>query len=358
MVGHHRCQPSRHFRFIASSVTSLPCRSAASRSLLQSWLAEVAKRQVRPSTFTTYELMVRLHIVPVIGKKRLDRLSAPDVRRQVNVKADEGLSPHSVRHMHAVLRSALEQAVRDDLLPRNVARLVQLPSSRSAPVQPYDADEARRLLAAAQDDRLYALWAVALGVGLRKGEALGLRWSDVDMKAGRLHVRQSVQRQAGGLVFVEPKTHRSRRTAPLPLVCLSALRAHKLRQSQERLACGPYWQNFDLVFTTTHGTPIDPRNVNRWFDQLCTRAGIRRLRVHDLRHTCASLLLVQGVTARVVMETLGHSQMAVTMDLYTHVLPGLQEAAATEMDRALGPVVTNVVVNGDPEPPSGPASST
>jgi integrase len=107
------------------------------------------------------------------------------------------------------------------------------------------------------------MWAVALGVGLRKGEALGLRWSDIDMKAGRLHVRQSLQRQAGGLVFVEPKTHRSRRTVPLPLVCQSALRAHKLRQSQERLACGPYWQNFDLVFTTNHGTPIDPRNVNQ-----------------------------------------------------------------------------------------------
>jgi integrase len=329
---------------------------------LNGWLAEVARRRLRPSTFTTYELMVRRHIVPTLGRKRLDRLSAPDVRRLVNAKADEGLSANSVRHVHAVLRSALEQAVRDDLLARNVARLVQVPSARTEPVQPFDVDEARQLLAAAEGDRLHALWTVALGIGLRKGEALGLRWIDVDLDGGWLHVRQSLQRQApkegavraGSLVLVAPKTQRSVRKVPLPPVCASALRAHRRRQVAERLEAGPYWQDTGLVFTTTLGTPIDPRNVNRWFDQLCERAGVRRLRVHDLRHTCASLLLAQGVPARVVMEVLGHSQISVTMDLYTHVLPGVQQVAAAEMERAIGPVVTPDVVDG----PDGDAPST
>jgi integrase len=190
-------------------------------------------------------------------------------------------------------------------------------------------------LAEARQDRLYAVWAVALAAGLRKGEALALRWQDVDLEAGTLRVSQTVQRVAGKLVFSEPKTARSRRTVPLSPVAVTALRAHRAMQATERLRAGTLWHDSGLVFTTTVGTALDPRHLNRLFDDLCRRANIRRVRVHDLRHTCASLLLAQGVEPKVIMETLGHSQISTTMDLYAHVLPALQRQAATRMDDLL-----------------------
>lgn len=302
---------------------------------LTSWLEDVARRTVRPRTYQNYELMVRLHIVPVIGRVRLNRLAAADVRRLLNRAADHDYSPSTVRHIHAVLRVALEQAVRDDLLPRNVARLVHGPKKRTAPIVPLDVDEARRLLDEAREDRLYALWAVALGVGLRKGEALGLGWHAVDLDDGLLRVERTLQRIDGSLRLDEPKTERSKRTVRLPAVCVAALRQHAERQAEER-AAARYWVETALVFTTQLGAAIDPRNVNRWLAELCKRAGVRSIRPHDLRHTCASLLLAQGVRARVVMDILGHSQIAVTLDIYSHVLPALQDDAAERMDGALG----------------------
>ena len=302
---------------------------------LTSWLEEVARRTVRPRTYQNYELMVRRHIVPTLGQVRLNRLAAADVRRLLNGAADRDYSPSTVRHIHAVLRVALEQAVRDDLLPRNVARLVQGPKKRTAPVVPLDVDEARRLLDEARGDRLYALWAVAIGVGLRKGEALGLGWHAVDLDASLLRVERTLQRIGGSLRLDEPKTERSKRPVRLPAVCVAALRTHADRQAEER-AAARYWVDTGLVFTTQLGTAIDPRNVNRWLAELCDRAGVRSIRPHDLRHTCASLLLAQGVPARVVMDILGHSQIAVTMDIYSHVLPAMQDDAAERMDSALG----------------------
>jgi integrase len=207
-------------------------------------------------------------------------------------------------------------------------------------------EEAQQLLAATDDDRLYALWSVALGVGLRRGEALGLRWQDVDLDGGTLRVEQALQRTKGGLVLGPTKTPRSRRTIPLPAVCVRALKIHRARQNVERLAVGDSWQDSGLVFTSNVGTPVEPRNVNRSFTKLIEKAGVRPVRRHDLRHTCASLLLAQGVPLRVVMEVLGHSQIAVTANTYTHVLPTLQREAADLMDRALGgQVAVSTAVN-------------
>jgi integrase len=191
---------------------------------------------------------------------------------------------------------------------------------------------------------LSALWTVALAIGLRKGEALGLHWSDVDLDRGKLRVRTTLQRVEGRLQLSEPKTGRSKRTIPLPPVCIEALKRQAERQEEERQAAGSSWHESGLVFTTTIGTPIEPRNVNRWFAQLCKRAGVRTIRMHDLRHTCASILLAQGVPLRVVMEILGHSQIAVTADLFTHVLPALNEDAARRMQEALSPVAVNAAV--------------
>lgn len=196
--------------------------------------------------------------------------------------------------------------------------------------------EAKQLLAAAEDDRLGALYSVALALGLRQGEALGLSWEDVDFESRRLHIRHGLQRIAGELRLVEPKTRQSRRTIALPLVVIDALQHHKARQSQDRLLAGTRWHETGLVFTSTIGTPIEVGNLRRSFWRLLDKAGLPRMRFHDLRHSCASLLLVQGVSARVVMETLGHSNISITMDTYTHVLPELQRQAADAMDRALG----------------------
>ena len=196
--------------------------------------------------------------------------------------------------------------------------------------------EAKALLAAARDDRLYAYWTVALGVGLRRGEALGLRWCDLDLDAGILRVCQTLQRAGGRLVLVPPKTERSRRSVPLPTVAVTGLREHRRAMAIEALARGQALDDEGLVFTSTVGTPLEPRNLNRAFDALLGRAGLRHVRLHDLRHTCATLLLAQGVPARVVMEILGHSAIAVTMNTYSHVVPSLQREAAQRMDDALG----------------------
>jgi integrase len=181
---------------------------------------------------------------------------------------------------------------------------------------------------------LYSRSVSRLGYG--KGELLALRWDEIDLDDGVLHVRQNVQRLPEmGLVFGPPKSNKSRRTIPLPAASARVLRTHRANHAAEALALGPAWVDSGLVFTSTVGTVIEPRNLNRFFDELITKAGVRRIRFHDLRHTCASLLLAQNVPARVVMEILGHSQLAMTTDLYSHVMPTALRAAADAMDRVL-----------------------
>lgn len=187
--------------------------------------------------------------------------------------------------------------------------------------------------------RLSALFAVGVAVGLRRGELLALAWDDVDLDAGILRVRRTVQRFRGqGLVFGPGKSSRSRRSIPLPESSRVALLSHRDRQELERLAVGESWQASGLVFTTSVGTVVEPRNPSRTFEQLVQRSGVRRVRFHDLRHTCASLLLAQGVSPRVVMDVLGHSQLSITMDLYSHVMPSALRYAADAMDRALSQI--------------------
>ena len=230
----------------------------------------------------------------------------------------------------------LSEAMREELIERNVATVVRPPSVERVEVQPWSTEEASRCLAASADHRLHALFAVGVALGLREGELLALRWDDVDLEGGVLHVRQNVQRLPEiGLVFGPPKSNKSRRTIPLPAASAKLPRSHRASQAAEALALGPAWVDSGLVFTSTLGTVIEPRNLNRVFDELITKAGVRRIRIHDLRHTCASLLFAQDVPARVVMEILGHSQLAITTDLYSHVMPTTLRAAADAMDRVL-----------------------
>jgi integrase len=276
------------------------------------------------------------HLIPNLDRVPLEKLSPEHVQALLRAKAEEGLAPRTVHHLRALLRIALNRAMRWGLVFRNAAALADSPRIERFEVRMLTPEDAKQLLGAAENDRLAALYSVALALGLRQGEALGLSWKDIDFQSRRLHVRHGLQRIAGQLRLVEPKTRQSRRTIALPTVVIDALQHHKARQSQERLLAGTRWHETGLVFTSTIGTPIEVGNLRRQFWRVLEKAGLPRMRFHDLRHSCASLLLVQGVPARVVMETLGHSNISITMDTYTHVLPELQRQAADAMDRALG----------------------
>ncbi len=302
---------------------------------LNEWLVECVKPSVRPRTYEGYEGHVRLHISPALGRIRLVKLTPQQVRAFLNDKRREGHSPRSVQYMHAVLRCALGRALKDGQAARNVAKLVDPPKVERPEVEPLTPEQARAFLKAIEGDRLEALYSVALAIGLRRGEVLGLRWSDVDLEEGTTRVQGSLQRINGELRRVEPKTKRSRRTIALPDAAVAVLRRHRVRQKEERLLAGSRWKNTDMVFTTRIGTPLEPRNISRHFQRTLKTAKLPRKRFHDLRHTCASLLLAQGVHPRVVMEILGHSQIGLTMNTYSHVIPELQREAAGRMDALL-----------------------
>jgi integrase len=300
------------------------------------YLDQVARPTLRPRTFDRYSSDIAGHILPAIGRHRLDKLRPAHLVALYNAKAAEGLSGSSLRHIHAVIRRALNVAVKWQMITVNPATLVDAPRAAQHEVVPLSADEARQLIRAARADRLEARWLVGLALGLRQGEALGLWWDDVDTRSGLLHVRRALQRQrGGGLVFTTTKTQRSRRTIPLPAPLVDALIAHRDRQEKERIAAGSLWRGSACVFTTQIGTPIEPRNDYREFKKLLDRAGLPSVRLHDLRHTAASLLIAQGVPARVVMEILGHSQIALTMNTYSHVAPEVSREAADRMAQML-----------------------
>lgn len=303
---------------------------------LSRWLAESARPSVRPLTYRGYEVNVRLHIVPLLGHVRLDRLTPQHVQAMMNAKLAEGLSAKTVLYAKQVLRTALEQAKRWELVTRNAAAVVEGPRLERKPIEPLNPAEARAFLQAIRGHRLRALFLVSLTLGLRQAEVIGLRWVDVDMAGGTLRVQQQIHRIAGELHVSGPKSDRSRCVLALVPSVVDALQEHWRRQEVEREAAGRRWRDSGLVFTTTLGTPLDARKVIREYHGALAAAGLARRRFHDLRHSCATLLLVQGVSPRVVMEVLGHSEIGVTMNIYSHVIPEVQRDAAERLDALLG----------------------
>ncbi len=238
--------------------------------------------------------------------------------------------------MHAVLRRALEIAMRDELVVRNVARLVSPPRSQHDEVKPLTPVEARAFLEALRGHRLEALFALAMATGMRQSEILGLQWDAVDLERGELAVRRTLQRYDHGYHLDEPKTPRSARTLSLAPAVLEALRSHRVRQLEERLAAGPMWdESWGLAFCRADGYPLSGPVITKEFQQLLDEAGLRHLRFHDLRHGAATYLLHAGVPLRVTMEILGHSQIATTADLYGHVLEDAQRDAARRVASTL-----------------------
>lgn len=311
-----------------------PAEHFSTGAYLDRWLEASARPSLRPRTFAGYQSIIQHHLVPSIGRIPLAKLNAAQVQEMIN-----GLhaAPQTVRNVHAVLRRAIGQAVRWGMLSRNVAMLVDLPAARPFDVRALGVDEARAILEAVRGDRLEALVTVALATGLRQGEALALRWVDVDLEAAQLVVRHTLQRGGGAVQLAEPKTRRSRRAITLPAFSVAALRRQRdWFQAQQRLLAGSAWRENGYVFTTTVGTPMHSGDVTRGLQRLLAAAELPRMRFHDLRHGAATLLLAQGVHPRVVMETLGHSTIAVTMNVYSHVVPALQREAADRLDAALG----------------------
>ncbi len=304
-------------------------------AFLKQWLDEIVKPSVRPWTYHGYEVHVRLHINPILGSIQLARVEPMHVQKLLNQKQREGMSPKSVRYIRGTLRTALNQAVRWGLVARNAAALVDGPRVPNFEIQPFTLDEARKFLAAAKGDRLEALYSVALTLGLRQGEALGLRWNDVDLQMGYVRVARQLQRVDGVFQLVEPKTTRSRRTIVMPPSVAKVLGEHRGRQDAERNVAGNGWKEWGLVFTRADGYPLDGTVVTHRFHKFLEGAGLPQRRFHDLRHSCATLLLAQGVSPRVVMEILGHSHIALTMNTYTHVVPELRRDAAARMESLL-----------------------
>lgn len=327
------------------------------------WLHQIAEPAVRRTTFASYEPLVRLYLIPGLGRRRLRDLRAPHIRTWLNTVAQTcqccaqgkdarraeksgdkarccakgeccGSVPSdtTVRYLLKLLRTALQAATEEELIERNVARLVKLRTTPGRKITPLTVQESRQLLTVTRTHRLCALWAVALGVGLRRGEALGLRWSDIDLDRGRLTVRRSLQRVDGKLTLHQTKTKTSERTIPLPQPLIRALREHRRRQLEERSTAGTAWEDHDLVFCTAQGRLIEPRNINRAFTALLRKANLRPIRLHDLRHSCATLLFAQGVEAATVQRILGHSSITVTTSTYVDVIEQVQQDALSRLD--------------------------
>lgn len=320
-------------------------RGTSIEAYLEQWItgtlaSRVQSGRLKASTADSYADIARRHIVPGLGRVHLDKLTPVRLREWLTAKQTETsargrpLSSRTVAYCHAVLRKALADAVRDELIGRNVALLVEPPVVRRSERKPLTKAEAKKLLETMADDCHRTLWLLMLGVGLRRGEALGLRWDDVDLDAGIIRVRRSLQRLRGQLVEVDPKTAASTAPVALPAPVVAALRQHRHEQAVARMAATA-WVDARLVFTTKIGTALEPRNLNRAWAALCERAGVRQLRVHDLRHAAATFMLAAGVDLKVIQSTLRHSRLATTADVYAHVLEEVQRAAADRMGDVL-----------------------
>ncbi|MFI6406703.1 tyrosine-type recombinase/integrase [Streptomyces sp. NPDC050548] len=356
---------------IAASNRGLPVPSAQGSvaAYLTYWLENVAVYHLRETTHTRYTAVVDQYLIPGLGRKKLAKLTAKDVRTWLNALRtvcqccargiDTGrdpqaqasrrprccaigqccrkrLSPLTLIYIHSVLKSALEHAVREEEIPRNVARNVRTGTPRPRRFNPLTADEARRFLTAAQGHRHVALFELALRTGLRKGELLGLRWEDLDLDAGTATIRRTLQRtRTGGLATLPTKTISSERRIALPLSCVTSLRAHRQDQAEEKEEAGSDWQGGGHVFTRSDGHPIEPATLTRHFNALLRDARLRPIRFHDLRHSTATLLLEQGVELVVIKELLGHAHIGVTATVYAHVRLRLQRQAIDLLSHSL-----------------------
>jgi integrase len=305
-------------------------------NFLQQWLRDYAKPNTAPKTFRRYEQIVRIHLTPVIGEIRLSKLRPLHIQAVYRKVDEKGLSARTALHCHRVLREALHHAVRWQLLSRNPADAVESPRPLRYEIAALGPDDLKCLLDAADQTNFGPLVTVALLTGLRTGELLGLRWQDVDFDNCVLRVQQTCQWIAGeGFIFRQPKSHRSTRPVALSPDTVEILRQRRVASLEERLAAGTAYEDKGLVFADALGRPIHPSTLRQAWLGIVKASGMDRLRFHDLRHAHASLLMAQGVHPKIVSERLGHSSVSITLDIYSHVAPGLQAEAAAGLDALL-----------------------
>jgi integrase len=332
-------------RRIRDGVFVEPSRLTVGAYLTELWLPSMAS-QVRATTLGGYRHNVRAYIVPRLGDIPLQQLSTARVGALYGELVTSGgqkgrpLSPKTVRYVHTTLRRALRDAVADGLVVRNVAAQARPPRARRVEMHTWTAAELGAFLASVHEDRLYAAWLLLATLGLRRGELLGLRWSDVDLTSGRIAIRNTLVMVDGKPAMAEPKTAKGRRSLTLAPQVLEAVRGHRARQAAERLSWGPDYIDSGLVVTTEDGRPLHPESLSGLFVRQAKRAGLSPIRLHDLRHSVASILLAQGVHPKVVSEQLGHATIALTLDTYSHVIPSLQEEAAGVIAAAVLPATT------------------
>jgi integrase len=302
---------------------------------LKKWLDGAVRDTVKQNAWENYEYVSRVHLIPALGSLKLKAITPAHVQVLYRSKLNSGLSGRTVKLIHTVLNKSLKYAVHHGLIPRNSCESVTPPRVMKKEIKALSPQEAKRLLESAKGERFEALYVLAITAGLREGELLGLRWQDVNLDAETLSVRQQLTRTRSGLSFTSPKGDKSR-SIRLASHTVRVLKHHNIAQKEERLKAGSLWQDTRLVFTTKVGTPVDVGNLTyRSFRPLLERAGLPRIRVHDLRHTFATLLLSKGTHPKIVQEMLGHANISMTLDTYSHVLPTMQDEAIAALEGAL-----------------------
>lgn len=316
---------------------------------LANWL-HVVQTTVSAGTYEQYESRVRVHIVPAIGRVRLSELTPQHVQHLQASMLHAGLAPNTVKATRTTLIRALNEAMTQGMLARNVATLTRAPKVRRAEMRVYDDAQVRRLLAVAAETRHEAIITLAVTTGMREGELLALTWRNVSLDGRYLQVQRNLRRlRETGLTMQDTKTAYSRRKIDLSELAVDALRRHRARQNAERLRAGDAWHDHDLVFPNTLGKPEAANSlVYRDYVPIVKRAGLPYIHFHDLRHTAATLLLLKNINPKKVSEMLGHANVAITLSLYSHVLPTMQRDAAQAMDELL---------NAPPEPPAAPSTA-
>jgi integrase len=301
---------------------------------LEQWLEQAHRLStIRTSTYTMYRIVIHKHVIPLLGHIQLQRLTPQQIQVFYAKKLDEGLSAKRVRGFHAVLHRALENAVKWNLVARNVCDLVTPPVPKRHEIQTLTPDQVQRLLQTAREHRLEALLTVAVATGMRRGELLGLHWQDIDFKTRSLYVRRTVGRIGKfGIVESEPKTQRSRRKITLPAFVMDTLKQHQEHQHEMRAKAGTQWREMGIVFCNIYGGYLESSNLHDAFKRLLEKADLPNIRFHDLRHSAATILLSMGVHPKIVQELLGHSTISMTMDIYSHVLPSMQQETMDKLD--------------------------
>ena len=332
----------------------VPPNKVTVKDLLERWLSEYVDVQVRPKTAEGYRMMCELHIVPALGILNLDELHPSHVIRYQNTalvngrrNGHGGLSAQTVKHHHRVLSQALEYGIGQGLLSRNVCKQVRAPKPAHREMNVLTVEEIARLFETALETPYFHLIHLALYTGLRRSELLGLRWKDTDFVSSVLHVTQGLHMLSNKTpVFAPPKTAKSRRSVALSPDAIGVLQQHYNQRKAVCESLGITVSGDDLVFGDVYGSPLSPNTVSHAFRDICKKAEIDGIRFHDLRHTHATMLMKQGINPKVVQERLGHSSISVTLDIYSHVVPGMQELAALQLDEALKANVRPLVLKG------------